>query len=114
MSDLQDYPTLKDDLKPFETILNTQIGSPANKMKKRSSGTFSFSRKQVKECFQNAPKSRKPFRPTDEIIFKFYCADHSYTKLKLPLETKVGSLLESTIEKLGLGEDLILCEVKST
>ncbi|XP_052240015.1 rap guanine nucleotide exchange factor 4-like isoform X2 [Dreissena polymorpha] len=114
MSDLQDYPTLKDDLKPLETVLSTQIGSPANKMKKRSSGTFSFSRKQVKECFQDAPKSRKPFRPTDETIFKVYCADHSYTTLKLPLETKVGSLLESTIEKLGLGEDLILCEVKST
>ncbi|XP_052795915.1 rap guanine nucleotide exchange factor 4-like isoform X2 [Mya arenaria] len=114
VGDIQDYPGLRDDIKHLEAILNSQSGSPGNKSKKRSSGTFTFSRKHSKDCFQDTPKKRKTLKPADETIFKVYCADHSYTTLKLPLETRVEQLLSATMEKQGLGDDLILCEVKST
>ncbi|WAQ93674.1 RPGF4-like protein [Mya arenaria] len=57
-----------------------------------------------------------PFREDHTInaFLEVYCADHSYTTLKLPLETRVEQLLSATMEKQGLGDDLILCEVKST
>lgn len=47
-------------------------------------------------------------------VFKVYCADHTYTTLKLPMDARVEQLLALTTEKLGLGDDLLLCEVKST
>ncbi|XP_053373396.1 rap guanine nucleotide exchange factor 4-like isoform X2 [Mercenaria mercenaria] len=112
--DLEDYPSLKDDIVNLETILSTHFGSPSSKMKKRMSGSFTFSRKHSKECCQDIPRKRKPRCPSDETIFKVYCADHTYSTLKLPMDTKVEQLLLSTKEKLGLGDDLILCEVKST
>ena len=47
-------------------------------------------------------------------IMKVYCADHTYATLKLPMDTAVEKVLSNTKLKLGLGRDLVLCEVKST
>ena len=43
-----------------------------------------------------------------------YCADHTYCTLRLPMDTSVEQILSSARDKLCLGDDLVLCEVKST
>lgn len=50
----------------------------------------------------------------DEKLFKVYCADHSYTTLKLPLIAQVSKIIKIAKQKLSLGSDLVLCEVKSS
>lgn len=48
-------------------------------------------------------------------IVKIYCADHTYSTLRLPMSSSVHSLIEHAREKLGLGsEELVLCEIKSS
>ncbi|XP_038078021.1 rap guanine nucleotide exchange factor 4-like isoform X2 [Patiria miniata] len=57
---------------------------------------------------------RRPIKATDENIFKVYCADHTYTTLRVPMNTTAGTIVRSVSEKMCLGEDLVLCEIKST
>ncbi|XP_064614683.1 rap guanine nucleotide exchange factor 4-like [Liolophura sinensis] len=59
-------------------------------------------------------KRRQPIKGTDENIFKVFCADHTYTTLRLPMNTPVGQIIIHAQDKLSLGVDLVLCEVKST
>ena len=47
-------------------------------------------------------------------IFKVFCADHTYSALKLPRDARVNEVVMHAANKLGLGEDLVLCEVKSS
>lgn len=48
-------------------------------------------------------------------IFKVYCADHTYTTLKMSMDTPASKIIALGAEKLGLKNDntLALCEVKS-
>lgn len=46
-------------------------------------------------------------------IFKVYCADHTYSTLRLPMDSSVGEIVMSAKDKLCLGDDPVLCEVKS-
>ena len=46
-------------------------------------------------------------------IFKVYCADHTYTTLKLSYDASVDIIMAHAAEKLCLGDDLVMCEVKS-
>ena len=48
-------------------------------------------------------------------VFKIYCADHTYTTLKLPMDTKVKAIIKAAQIKLGVHDrNLILCEVRSS
>ena len=47
-------------------------------------------------------------------IFKVYCADHTYTTLRVPMSTSAAQIVMAVSEKMCLGEDLVLCELKST
>lgn len=42
-----------------------------------------------------------------------YCADHTYSTLKLRMDASVEEIITNAAGKLCLGEDLVLCEVKS-
>lgn len=46
-------------------------------------------------------------------IFKVYCADHTYTTIRLPINSTVKDIVLSARDKLCLGHDPVLCEVKS-
>ena len=46
-------------------------------------------------------------------IFKVYCADHTYTTLKLPYDITVEAIMAQAADKLCLGDELVMCEVKS-
>ena len=47
-------------------------------------------------------------------IFKVYCADHTYTTVKVRYDDTAQKVVEVAEERLLLGEDCVLCEVKST
>ncbi|XP_013390231.1 rap guanine nucleotide exchange factor 4 isoform X1 [Lingula anatina] len=55
----------------------------------------------------------QPLRAIDENIFKIYCADHTYTTLRQRMGASVAEVLQNAANKLCLGNDLLLCEVKS-
>ena len=46
-------------------------------------------------------------------IFKVYCADHTYSTLRLPMDATVAEIIAAARDKLCLGDDPRLCEVKS-
>jgi hypothetical protein len=49
------------------------------------------------------------------VIFRVYCADHTYCTLRFPLSTTAEVIKVSAADKLGLKhDDLILVEVKSS
>lgn len=51
------------------------------------------------------------------VISRIYCADHTYTTLKMPADSTAGAMKVAAAEKLGLNKDagdLIIVEVKST
>ncbi len=48
-------------------------------------------------------------------IYKVYCADHTYTTLKLMMDTPVEQIVRHAADKLSIrSDDLVLCEVKSS
>jgi Rap guanine nucleotide exchange factor 4 len=53
-----------------------------------------------------------------KVIFKVYCADHTYTTMKMRVDTPASRIIRVAADKLGLRsdqpDDLKLCEVKST
>ncbi|XP_053204374.1 rap guanine nucleotide exchange factor 4-like isoform X2 [Panonychus citri] len=56
-------------------------------------------------------------QPTDEIICRVYCADHTYTTLKMTIDSTARAVKMSAADKLGLNKsdgELILAEVKSS
>lgn len=55
-------------------------------------------------------------KPKDDIIFRVYCADHTYCTLRLPVSATAEQIKVCAADKLGLRvrpEDLILAELKS-
>nr|XP_018917363.1 PREDICTED: rap guanine nucleotide exchange factor 4 [Bemisia tabaci] len=58
--------------------------------------------------------SNVAIRPNDEIIFRVYCADHTYCTLRFPISATAEQIKVSAAEKLGLkhqASDLLLVEV---
>lgn len=67
--------------------------------------------------FSGSPtQTRTIIRPDDDIIFRVYCADHTYCTLRFPMSTTAEAIKACAADKLQLNrstEDLILVEIKS-
>ncbi|CAF0894833.1 unnamed protein product [Didymodactylos carnosus] len=104
--DAKIYPQLRDELKSIEAIMEND---PDNRESKRTK----LSWKQ-----RSSIDKLKMIRGSDEVIFKVYCADHTYTTLKMTVDTLASKIVRLAADKLGLRsdlpDDLKLCEVKST
>nr|XP_016940845.1 rap guanine nucleotide exchange factor 4 isoform X1 [Drosophila suzukii] len=64
----------------------------------------------------NATPSKTVIRPDDDIIFRVYCADHTYCTLRFPMHTTAELIKACAADKLQLNrgpEDLVLVEVRS-
>ncbi|XP_060529118.1 rap guanine nucleotide exchange factor 4 isoform X2 [Cylas formicarius] len=58
--------------------------------------------------------NRTIIMPQDDIIFRVYCADHTYCTLRLPVDTPAETIKVVAADKLKMREDeLLLVEVKS-
>ena len=47
-------------------------------------------------------------------IFRVFCADHTYTTLALPYKATAQTIVNTAEERVLLGNDCVLCEVKSS
>ncbi|XP_062710182.1 rap guanine nucleotide exchange factor 4 isoform X2 [Aedes albopictus] len=66
--------------------------------------------------FSGNTHSKTVIRPDDDIIFRVYCADHTYCTLRFPMAATAEVIKACAADKLQLGrmpEDLLLVEVKS-
>ncbi|XP_026151929.1 rap guanine nucleotide exchange factor 4 isoform X2 [Mastacembelus armatus] len=58
-------------------------------------------------------QKRQPVKGTDEILFKVYCCDHTYTTIRVPVVASVKEVIGAVADKLGSAEDLILVHLSS-
>ncbi|XP_071049981.1 rap guanine nucleotide exchange factor 4 isoform X2 [Onthophagus taurus] len=60
--------------------------------------------------------NRTVIMPQDDIIFRVYCADHTYCTLRLPVDASAETIKLFAADKLQMRpcEELLLVEVKST
>ncbi|CAF3762344.1 unnamed protein product [Rotaria sp. Silwood1] len=104
--DMKIYPQLKEEIKLIKAIIDNDTEYKEMRLSK-------LPWKQR----NNIDKS-KMIRPSDEVIFKVYCADHTYTTMKMRIDTPASKIIRVAADKLGLRsdqpDDLKLCEVKST
>ncbi|XP_058837783.1 rap guanine nucleotide exchange factor 4-like isoform X3 [Topomyia yanbarensis] len=66
--------------------------------------------------FSGNTHSKTVIRPDDDIIFRVYCADHTYCTLRFPMATSAEIIKACAADKLKLPripDDLLLVEVKS-
>ncbi|KAL9966161.1 hypothetical protein ACROYT_G024197 [Oculina patagonica] len=56
----------------------------------------------------------KSIRGTDQNIFRVFCADHTYTTVALPYNATAQTIVNTAEERVLLGDDCVLCEVKSS
>ncbi|XP_008566393.1 PREDICTED: rap guanine nucleotide exchange factor 4 [Galeopterus variegatus] len=56
---------------------------------------------------------RQPIRGSDEVLFKVYCMDHTYTTIRVPVAASVKEVLSAVTDKLGSGEGLIIVKMSS-
>ncbi|XP_054826880.1 rap guanine nucleotide exchange factor 4 isoform X3 [Eublepharis macularius] len=58
-------------------------------------------------------QKRQPIRGSDEILFKVYCVDHTYTTIRIPMLSSVKEVISAVADKLGSGDGLILVKMSS-
>ncbi|XP_045473317.1 rap guanine nucleotide exchange factor 4 isoform X2 [Harmonia axyridis] len=65
--------------------------------------------------FAGGAINRTIIMPQDDIIFRVYCADHTYCTLRLPVDTPAETIKLVSADKLKMraNDDLLLVEVKS-
>ncbi|KAK6620354.1 hypothetical protein RUM44_006755 [Polyplax serrata] len=66
--------------------------------------------------FSGGPGPQRMMKPQDDIIFRVYCADHTYCTLRMPLNSTAETIKLSAADRLKLRncDDLALAEVKSS
>ncbi|KAL0626232.1 Rap guanine nucleotide exchange factor 4, partial [Plecturocebus cupreus] len=58
-------------------------------------------------------QKRQPIRGSDEVLFKVYCMDHTYTTIRVPVAASVKEVISAVADKLGSGEGLIVVKMSS-
>ncbi|KAJ8012766.1 hypothetical protein DPEC_G00046280 [Dallia pectoralis] len=58
-------------------------------------------------------QKRVPIKSDDEILFKVYCSDRTYTTIRVPVVASVREVICAVADKLGSAEDLLLVNLSS-
>ncbi|XP_062862710.1 rap guanine nucleotide exchange factor 4 isoform X2 [Trichomycterus rosablanca] len=98
-------PALKDQLSELEKVLkqNLEDGNPSQKKHKVLLRQFSM-----------GDEKRQPIKSTDEILFKVYCIDHTYTTIRVPVSASAREVVSAVSDKLGSQDDLLLVHLSSS
>ncbi|XP_074071802.1 rap guanine nucleotide exchange factor 4 isoform X5 [Macrotis lagotis] len=62
---------------------------------------------------EDRTQKRQPVRGSDEILFKVYCLDHTYTTIRVPVSASVKEVISAVEDKLGSGKGLIIVKMSS-
>ncbi|KAB5577133.1 hypothetical protein PHYPO_G00206430 [Pangasianodon hypophthalmus] len=100
-------PALKDQLPELESVLkqNSDDANPSQKKHKVLLRQFSMGDEKLQK--------RQPIKSTDEILFKVYCSDHTYTTIRVPVSASVREVVSAVSDKLGSQDDLLLVHLSS-
>ncbi|KAI8785990.1 rap guanine nucleotide exchange factor 4 [Biomphalaria glabrata] len=109
--DCVSYPSLISDHEKLLAIVSSRKSLVSGKSTKKKS--LFLSRKGQAKTVWSDSDGEKKVRATDEYLFKVYCADHTYTTIRLSMNSTVGDIVLCARDKLCLGHDPVLCEVKS-
>uniref|UniRef100_A0A673ALJ4 Rap guanine nucleotide exchange factor 4 n=1 Tax=Sphaeramia orbicularis TaxID=375764 RepID=A0A673ALJ4_9TELE len=58
-------------------------------------------------------QKREPIKSNDELLFKVYCCDHTYTTIRVCVAASVKEVIGAVADKLGSAEDLLLVSLSS-
>ena len=113
--DCSSHPEMNPELEALTALVTSRKTCSSIKTAKKKSLFLSRkgSTKSGGSC-DNCFLMKGMIRPTDECIYKVYCADHTYTSVRLLLGATVREIVASASDKLGLGNDPVLCEVTSS
>ncbi|XP_072435314.1 rap guanine nucleotide exchange factor 4 isoform X3 [Chiloscyllium punctatum] len=102
-------PALKEQLPELEKLVkqNSEEGNGKASQKKHKVILRQFS------MGEDRLQKRQPIRSTDEILFKIYCIDHTYTTIRVLVAASVTEVISAVKDKLGSTEDLILVQMSS-
>ncbi|XP_036422340.1 rap guanine nucleotide exchange factor 4 isoform X2 [Colossoma macropomum] len=105
--DARRIPALKEQLPELEKVLkhHSEDGKPSQKKHKVLLRQFSMGDEKLQK--------RQPIKSTDEILFKVYCSDHTYTTIRVPVSASVREVLSAVADKLGSRDDLLLVHLSS-
>ncbi|KAG2459496.1 RPGF4 factor, partial [Polypterus senegalus] len=101
-------PALKEQLPELEKIVKQYSEEARSAQKKHKVLLRQFS------IGDERLQKRQPIKVTDEILFKVYCIDHTYTTIRVPVAASVKEVINAVADKLGSGEDLILVKMSSS
>ncbi|XP_067108325.1 rap guanine nucleotide exchange factor 4 isoform X8 [Osmerus mordax] len=100
-------PALKDQLPELEKVVKRNFDDAKSSPKKHKVLLRQFSMGDEKL------QKRQPIRSHDEILFKVYCSDHTYTTIRVPVAASVREVTSAVADKLGSAEDLLLVSLSS-
>ncbi|XP_026231487.1 rap guanine nucleotide exchange factor 4 isoform X2 [Anabas testudineus] len=98
---------LRDQLTELERLVkcNTEDAKVSQKRHKVLLRQFSMGDEKLQK--------RQPIKSKDEILFKVYCCDHTYTTIRVPVAASVREVIGAVADKLVSAEDLILVNLSS-
>ncbi|XP_056145905.1 rap guanine nucleotide exchange factor 4 isoform X2 [Lampris incognitus] len=106
-SDARVIQLLKDQLPELERIVKCNADDARASQKKHKVLLRQFSMGDEKL------QRRQPIKSNDEILFKVYCCDHTYTTIRVPVAASVREVISAVADKLGSAEDLLLVSLSS-
>ncbi|KAF3694862.1 Rap guanine nucleotide exchange factor 4 [Channa argus] len=106
-NDAKVIPALRDQLTDLERLVkcNCEDARVSQKKHKVLLRQFSMGDEKLQKC--------QPIKSNDEILFKVYCFDHTYTTIRVPVAASVREVICAVADKLGSAEDLILVNLSS-
>uniref|UniRef100_A0A8C7HSY4 Rap guanine nucleotide exchange factor 4 n=1 Tax=Oncorhynchus kisutch TaxID=8019 RepID=A0A8C7HSY4_ONCKI len=105
--DARVIPALKDQLPELEKIVKNNSDDAKSSQQKHKILLRQFSMGDEKL------QKRQAIKSNDEILFKVYCSDHTYTTIRVPMAASVSEVISAVADKLGSAEDLLLVNLSS-
>ncbi|KAM4558179.1 rap guanine nucleotide exchange factor 4 isoform 3-T3 [Odontesthes bonariensis] len=106
-NDAKVLSTLRDQLTELEKIVKRNVEEALSSQKKHKVLLRQFSMGEEKL------QKRQPIKSNDEILFKVYCCDRTYTTIRVSVSASVREVISAVSDKLGSAEDLILVNLSS-
>ncbi|XP_041857922.1 rap guanine nucleotide exchange factor 4 isoform X5 [Melanotaenia boesemani] len=98
---------LRDQLTQLERTVKSNVEDAMSSQKKHKILLRQFSMGDEKL------QKRQPIKSNDEILFKVYCCDHTYTTIRVSVSASVREVISAVADKLGSAEDLMLVNLSS-
>ncbi|XP_048579801.1 rap guanine nucleotide exchange factor 4 isoform X2 [Nematostella vectensis] len=111
---------LQDEYEALKKAIASQKREPANDEKIKTHvptrRTMSFSSRRGGTADLKQPRRSKmtPIEKDDYVTFRVYCADHTYSTVRMRYGDTAQMIVDTAKERLLLGDDCVLCEVKSS